>query len=106
MDTTNISKANERKTGSAHPRWNPNKAPLIEYGRKVRVLSEKTYQENLSNLNPDNLPRTLCGIDGGYQLDHKISIKNGFVNNIPPERLSSVDNLQLLPWKDNRKKWF
>ena len=99
-------KRNKSLTGPNHPRWNPNKEPLIEYGRKVRVLSEKTYQDNILILNPNNLPRTLCGIDGGYQLDHKISIKSGFENNIPPEQLSSVDNLQLLPWKDNRKKWF
>jgi hypothetical protein len=48
--------------------------------------------------------RTLSGIDGGYQLDHIISIKFGFDNNISPEALSEKSNLRMLPWKKNLER--
>lgn len=45
--------------------------------------------------------RGLAGIEGAYHLDHKISIKYGFENNIPPYIVGSIHNLEMLPWKDN-----
>lgn len=40
----------------------------------------------------------------GYALDHIISVKYGFVNNIPPEVISSIFNFQFLPNKINNFK--
>jgi hypothetical protein len=94
----------EKMKGENHPRWNPNKTQFKEYSSKVRVLSEQTYKENLDIINPNNYPRTLCGVEDGYQLDHIISIKYGFDNGISPEELSEISNLQILPWKENRDK--
>ena len=74
------------------------------YAGKVHRLSHKIYENNLDILNPNGYNRTLCGVDGGYQLDHIISIKYGFDNNIPPEVLSNLCNLRLIPWKDNLLK--
>lgn len=90
--------------GSNHPRWNPNKPEFLEYSRKVRWLSEKTYETHKHLINPHNYPRTLCGVEGGYQLDHKVSIKEGFMRNLSVDVLADVSNLQLLSWKDNRSK--
>jgi len=78
-----------------------------EYKRfvnRVHRLSSKTYEKYKNIINPNNFPRTKCGIEGGYQLDHIISIRFGFHNNMSPEELSLVENLQILPWKDNLKK--
>lgn len=50
--------------------------------------------------------RTLCGVEGGYQLDHIISIKEGFEKNIAPEIIGAPGNLQMLPWRDNLLKSF
>lgn len=94
----------KHKFGPEHPNWNPNKAEFKEYSYKVRCLTEKTYKENKHILNPNNYNRTLCGIDGGYQLDHIKSIKYCFDNSISIEECSNIDNLQLLPWKLNRTK--
>ncbi len=91
--------------GSLHPRWNPNKDAQSDYYTKVRKYTEQTYVENQSFINPNNLPRTLCGVPGGYQLDHKVSVKKGFMFGINPKVLGSVDNLQMLPWEENRQKW-
>lgn len=91
-------------SGKDHPNWNPNKTKFKEYSSKVRILTEKNYENNIKILNPNNYKRTLCGIDGGYQLDHIKSIKYCFDNDISIEECSDIKNLQLLPWKLNRSK--
>ena len=106
MDRTNIDIATKSRIGELHPRWNKNKTEFQKYCNKVRLLTERIYKENLNILNPHGLKRTLCGVEDGYQLDHKISVKFGFENNISPEELSKVSNLQLIPWKENRNKWY
>jgi len=53
----------------------------------------------------DSLPlfehRGLAGIDGAHHVDHKVSIKYGFENNIPPFIVGNIHNLEMLPWRDN-----
>jgi hypothetical protein len=39
-----------------------------------------------------------------YHIDHKISIKWGFDNNIPEKHIAHPDNLQMLWWKENFNK--
>jgi hypothetical protein len=103
-DRTKLRLATASRSGSKHPRWNPNKSAFLEYARKVRWLSEKTYKKHMRQINPNNLPRALCGVEGGYQLDHKTSIKEGFDNQLKPEVIAAVGNLQMLPWRINREK--
>ncbi len=105
IDQTKAIVKNKLRTCENHPRWRKNKPEFQAYAYKVRRLTETTYKENIKIINPDNLPRTLCGIKNGYQLDHKVSIKFGFENKIPPEELAKLDNLQMLSWKRNREKW-
>lgn len=76
----------------------------VRYRNKVHKLSEKTYQENKEIINPNNYPRTLCGVVGGYQLDHIVEIKDGFQKNISPEEMSKVENLRMLTWEENLKR--
>jgi hypothetical protein len=83
---------------------NPNLNEYSKYRNKVHRLTKETYRLYEQQINPLKLPRTLCGVEGGYQLDHIISIKYGFEHNIPPEELSKKDNLQMLPWKVNLQK--
>lgn len=109
VGTINNSAENARKRaktyiGPKHPRWNPNKKAFAEYAHKVRRITEETYKQNINLINPDNLPRTLCGVEGGYQLDHKISIKWGFLHSVNPKIIGNISNLQMIPWIENRKK--
>ena len=82
----------------------PNTPEYTRYKNKVHKLSNNIYEKNIEELNPHNHQRTLCGIDGGWQLDHKLSVRECFDRGIPPEEASSVNNLQLLPWKTNLLK--
>jgi hypothetical protein len=71
------------------------------YRNRVTKLTELNYITNKDKINPNNFKRTLAGVDGGYHLDHKISCRYGFENNISEEIISSTENLQMLPWKEN-----
>lgn len=92
------------RCGPLHPRWNPNKKEFKTYSGKVHWLTSKNYKEHEDLINPLNLPRTLCGVEGGYQLDHKISILEGFMEYYKPEWIARVENLQMLSWEENLNK--
>lgn len=94
------------RRGANHPRWNPNKSEFLAYSSEVRRISEETYKKYKKSINPNDYPRTLCGVDGGYQLDHVISIKKGFEQGISPKKMGAKKNLQMLTWNDNRSKHF
>lgn len=91
--------------GELHPRWNKDKNLYRRYQYRVQRLTEETYAKHRDQINPDKHPRTLCGVEGGYQLDHIISIKNGFEQGMTPVQLADLSNLQMLPWSTNRAKW-
>ena len=48
--------------------------------------------------------RAVNGKEGGYTLDHKISIAKGFKEGIPAEIIGDISNLQMLPREDNINK--
>ena len=75
-----------------------------KYRNRVSTLTRQTYQKYKDSINPNNYKRTIAGIEGGYHLDHKVSCREGFENNMAPELISEVDNLQMLPWLENVKK--
>lgn len=80
---------------------NPNIKEYTRYSRLVHAFSHETYIENIDIINPHRYPRTLCGVDGGWQLDHIRTIKECFEAGLSAQEASSVDNLRMLPWKDN-----
>jgi 5-methylcytosine-specific restriction endonuclease McrA len=80
---------------------NPLTPEYKRYTRQVHGLSQKIYEKNKHVINPNNVPRTLCGVEGGWQLDHIIPIKECFKKGMTPEQAASINNLRMLPWKDN-----
>lgn len=90
------------KCGSDNPRWNPNKSEYKSYCAEVTKI---TKAQDLSLLENFDKPRGLCGVDGAYQLDHKISKHEGFAKGIPAEVIGDITNLQFIPWEANRSKW-
>lgn len=71
------------------------------YKALVHRLSGYNYSENIDIINPNRYTRTLCGVEGGWQLDHIIPIKECYEKGITPEEAADVSNLRMLPWKDN-----
>jgi hypothetical protein len=72
------------------------RAEYLLYEEKVRKLSEKTFREEFFEF------RDYRG--DVFELDHMLSIKDGFDQNVPIEVMSDLANLQLIPAKANRKK--
>lgn len=75
-----------------------------KYKRAVYTSSRKTYKLHESDLNPNKLKLGRCGTDGAHQIDHKIPISIGYEMKIPIHVMSDIENLQLMPWKENLKK--
>lgn len=75
-----------------------------KYARKVRYLTESNYAKYKEMINPNDYPRTLCGVEGGYQLDHIIEIRECFDKGISIEECAKIENLQMIPWQSNLDK--
>lgn len=74
------------------------------YCNRVHKLSKRIYEKFKDEINPNNYPRGLAGETGVYHLDHIVSIRHGFDNNLLPEDVACKENLQMLPWKENISK--
>ena len=75
-----------------------------KYCRYVRHKTEKEYNKYKNEINPHNFDRTLCGVFGGYQLDHIKGVRECYNSGISIEECSSKENLQMIRWKDNLDK--
>lgn len=62
-----------------------------------------TYRHDLTTLEHWE-KRGKCGVSGAYQLDHIYPISAGYENNIPPAELAKVENLRMIPWRQNLLK--
>jgi uncharacterized Zn finger protein len=67
---------------------------------KFTRLSKKNY---MHLINPENHPMTKAGGDG-YQIDHILSIKHCFDNNIPADVCGSYKNLRTILASENNSK--
>lgn len=83
---------------------NYNTKEYDKYSRKVRRLTESNYAKYKEILNPKSYPRTLCGVPGGYQLDHILSVRECFDAGLSIEDCARLENLQMIPWEKNLKK--
>ncbi len=81
-----------------------NKSEYQKYARKVRYLTETNYAKYKEMINPEDHPRTLCGVEGGYQLDHILEVRECFDKGISVEECAAAKNLQMLPWQSNLQK--
>jgi len=79
----------------------PDTPEYRKYSNRVQTLTRKTYELYKEQINPNNLPRGVAGEKGCYHLDHKISVRYGFDNDIDPAIIADKNNLQMLPWRDN-----
>jgi hypothetical protein len=76
-----------------------------KYRNRVSVRTRKCYEQHKVELNPNNLPMGKCGVTGAHQIDHIISVRLGFEQGIPIEQISSKENLQIITWEENIKKY-
>ena len=75
---------------------------FVKYRQLVTFLTEKTYKKFKQEINPNDLQRKSGS--GGYHLDHKYSVFQGFVDDIPSYIIACKYNLQILPGPENLSK--
>lgn len=63
-----------------------------------------TNQQPIHKLPNSDKLRGRSGVKNAYQLDHVISISEGFEKQICPSIIGSINNLQFIPWELNLKK--
>lgn len=72
------------------------RSKFLLYREKVRKFSEKNFRNNyIEN-------KELRG--KYYELDHKYSIYEGFIHEIPESIIADVSNLHVIPREENRQK--
>lgn len=74
-----------------------------DYINYMNEVWRYTNENDLTTL-PNHDKRGRIEIPGSYQLDHKYSIFYGFRNNISPEIIGSLNNLEFIPSIENSKK--
>ena len=72
------------------------RAKFLLYREKVRKLSEK----NIRKYNIDYQNRR--GKD--YEIDHRYTIYDGFINDVDPTMIAHPSNLEIVPKSYNRQK--
>ena len=74
---------------------------------KYRLQVESiTKQQPIHILKNYDKPRGKMGVRGAYQLDHIVSVHQGFHQDISAEIIGNISNLQFISWDENRDKWF
>lgn len=66
-----------------------------EYNRLVRLHTRRNYTKHKELLDPKSLRGK------SHHLDHIFSINKGYENNIPPEIIGHLTNLQIIPGSKN-----
>lgn len=82
---------------SSYEDYMKNLSEIKKYRREVWRLTYKQPIQTLENFDK----RGLCGVKGAYQIDHIISISEGFINKISPNKIANISNLRMIPWKQN-----
>ena len=102
-------------TGAAYPKIrssmekNGHWIPLAQLPAVVKYRREvwKHTNKNAHLIpNYDSTKRGRCSKEHDtWQIDHKLSILQGWLDGVSPEVLSHLMNLRFIPWRENLQKW-
>jgi hypothetical protein len=78
---------------------------FVKYRYQVQKVTRLTYARFKYLLNPNNLFIGLAGNQNAHHVDHVVSTRFAFENKVPPNIIGSLQNLQVIPWKENIRKY-
>lgn len=89
-----------QETNIQNNRWiSPeDKDPFILYRDEVRKLTNENYNKHFKEIENAHLRGK------GYELDHIVSIYEGFINCIPEEIIACLSNIRVIPSIENKRK--
>lgn len=97
--------SNIRKSQETLGNWIPLK-DIPEVKKYKREVWRLTNQNVHLIENYDSSKRGRCSLtEDNWQVDHKLSITQGWLDGLSPEQMSHPANLQFIPWRDNLSKW-
>ena len=82
------------------------KKQLTDFYKYRLEVESITKQQLIHTLKNSDKPRGKMGEEGAYQLDHIIPVYEGFKQNMSPEKIGNIKNLQIITWEENRSKWY
>jgi len=93
-----------RKTKIKNKQWlSDYQIPLFHlYYRRVYYFTSRSKKEKYTKEDLSKIGK--CGVIGALQVDHMLSIKEGFLNNILPSIIGHKNNLQIISWEENDSK--
>jgi predicted DNA-binding protein YlxM (UPF0122 family) len=86
-----------KKTGYTYEEFQKKIPEFKKYYQKVKVITESQNLSLLENIEK----RGRAGKVGAFHVDHMYSIIEGFRNNIEPEIIGNIFNLEMIPWELN-----
>jgi len=88
------------------PIWDkvPKQVKVSNKNKNIEFLAYKEKVDIITETNKDLIEGIETRGWRTYHIDHKLSIKWGFYNNIEPETIAHPDNLRMLWWQDNWNK--
>jgi hypothetical protein len=98
-EATSISSV-RKYSGIPYNEYLINLSEYKKYRKKVINITNKQPIKNLPNYDKRGNYKNI----NAYHLDHKYSISEGFKNDILPEIIGNIENLEFIPWEDNLKK--
>mgnify|MGYP003383971794 CR=1 FL=1 len=88
------------RTGYTYKEFQEIQPKFKKYHQQVRTITNRQPLQELDNFDK----RGKAGIEGAYHLDHIYSIIDGFKNDVDPNIIGSIVNLQMIPWEENLVK--
>lgn len=79
-------------------------ARLPVYKRYKQKVTKITRKQPINTLPNFFNKRGKNGVVGAYQLDHRYSTLEGFKNDVLPEVIGNIANLEFISWEENIKK--
>lgn len=76
-----------------------------QYKQLVYKLTRDNYKKYKKQINPKNYKRVLAGSEEGYHLDHIVSVRFCFDKDIPEHICAHPDNLRMVKWQTNVRKY-
>lgn len=97
----NIIKGNQTKADRGLILYPHERSLYYRYKTMVLHLTTKNRHRLLEGT---DIKLGLAGEPNAYHIDHKYSIYSGWKNKVSPLIIANIENLQLLPWKENISK--
>ena len=103
IGTTEDQRRKMRATKAGFKDWEEYERLMPEKKKYKAEVWKITYRQPIKDFKHFD-KRGRCGVEGAYQIDHIISVSEGFKKEISPDIIGDISNIRMIPWKENLLK--